>query len=79
MKVTAKGKITIDEWIQAHKPDGIGRLARATKIPSTSLQKVRQGRPLMDPQARQRLLGVLGVGESELFVAVETAKNNRAS
>ena len=78
MKVTQKGKLAIDFWIVAHKPDGIGKLARAVKIPSTSLQKVRQGRPLVDADARQRLCKTVGGEESEMFATAKAA-NTRAS
>lgn len=67
MKVTKAGKARIDGWVHTHRPDGIGKLAMATEIPSTSLQKVRQGRPLIDPAARKRLIRVIGGKESDLF------------
>lgn len=57
----------IDTWVKANKPDGIGKLARKTEIPSTSLQKIRAGRALVSPLYRKALAQVLGVKESELF------------
>lgn len=68
----------MDNWIKENKPDGIAKLARAARIPSTSLQKVRQGRTLVDPDARKRVADVLGGEESALFSEGKSEKS-RAS
>lgn len=57
----------IDAWIKENRPDGIGKLARESRIPTHSLEKIRQGRAIKDPLKRESLAGVLGVPESELF------------
>lgn len=67
MKV--KLKIVMDEWIKAAGRDGIKALSDATKIPTSSLSKIRNGRPLIDPLKRESLARVLGYKESELFPA----------
>jgi hypothetical protein len=57
----------IDRWVKANKPDGIGKLARESEIPTGSLSKIRAGRPLQNPLLRRSLARALGVKESELF------------
>lgn len=75
MKSTLKKKM--DEWITANKPDGLGKLAMRTEIPTGSLSKIRAGRGLQDPLKKKSLSRVLGVPESELFPT--TMGKSRAS
>jgi transcriptional regulator with XRE-family HTH domain len=70
-------KELIEGWIEAHRPYGLDKLSRAAEISSGSLQKIRQGRSLVNPHARERLAKALGVKESELSPA--TTGKSRAS
>jgi len=62
-------KELMNEWIAKNRPDGIRKLAEATAIPTSSLQKIRAGREVLNPLMRKSLAEVLGAKESELFPA----------
>lgn len=61
----------VDRWIRGAGRDGIRKLAEATKIPTSTLSKIRQGRDIVDPLKRESLSRVLGIKESELFPLAE--------
>ena len=64
-----KLKLVMDEWIKSRGRDGIKQLSDATKIPTSSLSKIRNGRIPKDPLKRESLARVLGYDEAELFPA----------
>jgi hypothetical protein len=64
-----KLKIVMDQWIRAAGRDGLKQLSDATKIPTSSLSKIRNGRVPQNPLVRESLCKALGFKESELFPA----------
>lgn len=77
MNRTVKRQI-IDDWINANRPNGIGKLASDSFVSVYSLEKIRQGRVPMSFLIRQSLCKVLGVKEDELFPIMRSGKS-RAS
>lgn len=72
-----KLKIVMDRWIKTAGRDGLKQLSDATKIPTSSLSKIRNGRVPQNPLIRESLARVLGFKETELFPV--TAGKSRAS
>jgi len=80
MSKTKVNRTLIDAWVKEAYPNGLYKLSEASKIPVNSLVKIRLGKFVpRDADRRAGLAKVLGVKESELFVAVGAAKNTRAS
>lgn len=67
----------IDSWISEAGRDGITKLANKSKVPASSLSKIRTGRVPKDREQREKLARALGVEESVLFPV--GAGNIRAS
>lgn len=69
----------IDFWISEAGRDGITKLANKSKIPASSISKIRNGRVPKDRDQREKLAKAIGVKESELFPAVPAVGDIRAS
>ena len=69
----------IDFWISEAGRDGITKLANKSKVPASSLSKIRNGRVPKDREQREKLARAIGVEESELFPVAPTTGNIRAS
>lgn len=57
----------IDRWIDEAYPDGITKLARKSRVPASSISKIRTGRIPKNRVDRRKLAKALGVTEDELF------------
>ncbi len=60
-------KELISAFIKKQERDGIRVLSELSKIPTSSISKIRAGRVPKDPLKREALAEALGVEESELF------------
>lgn len=60
-------KDLINKFIKEQERDGVRVLSERTKIPTSSICKIRAGRVPKDPLKRDALAEALGVLESELF------------
>lgn len=69
----------IDGWISEAGRDGITKLANKSKVPSSSISKIRTGRVPKDRDQRERLARAIGVEESVLFPVVGATGAIRAS
>ncbi len=57
----------IDSWLSEAYPDAITKLAQKSKVPASSISKIRNGRIPKNRRDRQRLAKALGVHEDDLF------------
>lgn len=67
----------IDSWISEAGRDGMTKLANRSKVPASSISKIRNGRVPKDRDQREKLAKAIGVEESVLFPVA--AGNSRAS
>lgn len=63
-------KEIIGKWFEENAPDAVTELRRLTKIPVSSLQKIRSGRTPFDEERRKRIAHAIGVPVDELFPIV---------
>ncbi len=64
----------LDKWINEAYPDAITKLARKSRVPASSISKIRNGRVPKDSDQRRRLAKAIDVTEDELFPVVEGAE-----
>lgn len=60
----------IDQWINEKYPDAISQLAAASRVPASSIAKIRNGRVPKDSGKRQSLARAIGTTENKLFPIV---------
>ena len=74
MKRTVNTKL-LKQWCLENRPNAVGKLNEATKIPVTSLQKIQSGRAPLSEERQERLAQKIGVSVDDLFPLLRKSRN----